>query len=49
MLGAASALSRIDPRPGWAGDDIALPTYGLRTKVRRVGWATLTKHNAEGF
>ena len=45
-------LSRIDPgcsteltrRPGWAGDDNALPTYGLRTKVRRVGWATLTKH-----
>ena len=30
-------------RPGWAGDDNALPTYGLRTKVRRMGWATLTE------
>ena len=30
-------------RPGWAGDDNALPTYGLRAKVRRMGWATLTE------
>ena len=31
-------------RPGWAGDDNALPTYGLRTKVRCVEWATLTEY-----
>ena len=31
-------------RPGRAGDDNALPTYGLRTKVRRMEWATLTEH-----
>ena len=30
-------------RPGPAGDDNALPTCGLRAKVRRVGWATLTE------
>ena len=30
-------------RPGWARDDNALPTYGLRAKVRRMGWATLTE------
>ena len=35
--------SELTRRPGGAGDDNALPTYGLRTKVRRVGWATLTK------
>jgi len=27
-----------------AGDDNALPTCGLRAKVRRLGWATLTEH-----
>ena len=32
------------PRPDRAGDDNALPTYGLRAKVRRMGWATLTEH-----
>ena len=31
-------------RPGRAGDDNALPTYGLRTKVRRMERATLTEH-----
>ncbi|MSV31940.1 MAG: hypothetical protein EXQ57_05405 [Bryobacterales bacterium] len=31
-------------RPGRAGDDNALPTYGLRTKVQRMEWATLTEH-----
>ena len=29
--------------PPAGGDDNALPTYGLRTKVRRMGWATLTE------
>ena len=36
-------LPELTRRPGWAGDDNALHTYGLRSKVRRVGWATLTK------
>jgi len=36
-------------RPGGAGDDNALPTYGLRTKVLRVGWATLTEHKWVSF
>ena len=31
-------------RPGRAGADNALPTYGLRAKVRRMEWATLTAH-----
>ena len=36
-------------RPGWAGADNALPAYGLRAKVRRVGWATLTEHKWVSF
>ena len=35
--------------PPAGGDDNALPTYGLRAKVRRVGWATLTKHKWVNF
>ena len=31
-------------RPGWARDDNAWPTNGLRDKARCVAWATLTNY-----
>src|ERR1017187_7039508 len=30
-------------QPAFGGDDIAFPTFGLRTKARRVRWVTLSE------
>ena len=42
--GALRHSPELPPRPDGAGEDNTLPTYGLRTKVWRLGWATLTEH-----
>lgn len=30
-------------QPAFGGDDIAFPTFGSRTKARRVRWVTLSE------
>ena len=30
-------------QPAFGGDDIAFPTFGLRTKARRLRWVTLNE------
>ena len=57
VLRRPSALARktrvcsrkVTHRTGWAGDDNALPTCGLRAAVRRREWATLSEHKWSSF
>ena len=40
---------KVTHQPGGAGDDNALPTYGLQAKVRHLGWSTLSEHKWSSF